>query len=166
MVQLLRLILAGSRGGGIADEGDKVLIFTQWDAHVRFLSGVLHQAGLPHLSLLGTDALPARVTTIQRFSSSVHGFPSSDADQVLLMSSQYFASGINLQAARHVILVHPYCTANARSAAEVQIADLVSYEQQAIGRVRRFPQTKPVTIYRLFAPGTAEDEMYSGRWET
>ena len=31
----------------------------------------------------------------------------------------------------------------------------------AVGRVRRFPQTKPCRLYRLYARGTVEDELYA-----
>ena len=65
--------------------------------------------------------------------------------------------------ARHVVIVHPYCTPSARSARQLSLGDLASYERQAVGRVRRFPQQRQVEVYRFFAPGTVEEEVYTGR---
>ena len=80
------------------------------------------------------------------------------------MSSQRHASGINLQVARHVVIVHPYCTPHARRPAQLSVDEMDAYERQAIGRVRRYPQTRRVVVYRFFAPGTVEEELYSGRF--
>ena len=90
-------------------------------------------------------------------------FPRADQPRVLLMSSQTHASGINLQAARHVVIVHPYCTPHARRPQQLSLGELASYERQAVGRVRRFPQQRQVEVYRFFAPGTVEEEIYTGR---
>ena len=80
-----------------------------------------------------------------------------------MTSSQRHAAGINLQCARHVVIVHPYCTPTARSARQLSLCELDSYERQAVGRVRRYPQTRQVEVYRLFAPGTVEEEVITGR---
>ena len=80
----------------------------------------------------------------------------------MLASSQHHSSGINLQAARHVILCHPYCTPSATYPEAVSFAELQAFEQQAIGRVRRYPQMKPVVLYRLFATDTVEEGLYRG----
>lgn len=69
----------------------------------------------------------------------------------------------SLLAARHVVIVHPYCTPTARSVRQVSMGELASYERQAVGRVRRFPQTRQVEVYRFFAPGTVEEEVITGR---
>ena len=61
------------------------------------------------------------------------------------------------------MIIHPYCTPTARTASQISLAELASYERQAIGRVRRFPQERQVEVYRFFAPGTVEEEIYSGR---
>ena len=79
------------------------------------------------------------------------------------MSSQRHASGINLQCARHVVIVHPFCTPTARSVRQLSLHELASYERQAIGRVRRYPQTRQVEVYRFVAPGTVEEEVLTGR---
>merc|ERR1711948_231528 len=80
--------------------------------------------------------------------------------RVLLLSSQRHSSGINLQVARHVVIVHPYCTPTASSLDAISRREMFAFETQAIGRVRRYPQKEPVHVYRLFAAGTVEEELY------
>ena len=81
---------------------------------------------------------------------------------MLLLSSDTFASGINLQCAQHVVLLHPYCPSDVLARGELatqSLEEAAAYEAQAIGRVRRFPQTRPVCVYRLYVQGTIEDEL-------
>ena len=34
------------------------------------------------------------------------------------------------------------------------------YERQAVGRMNRYPQRKQVNVYRFYARGTVEEELY------
>lgn len=147
LVALLRSLLASG-------PDERVLVFAQWAAHVDHLACVLATAGVPSLTL--GSSLPQSMAALQAF-----GRPNQP--RVLLMSSQRHASGINLHMARHVVIVHPYCTPTARSARQISLGELASYERQAVGRVRRFPQTRLVEVYRFVAPGTIEEEVYAGR---
>ena len=36
-------------------------------------------------------------------------------------------------------------------------------EAQAVGRIRRYPQTRTVRVYRVFAQGTIEESLYAAR---
>ena len=83
--------------------------------------------------------------------------------EVLLLSSQRHSSGINLQMARHVVIVHPYCTPTATSQESISQPQMQAFEAQAIGRVRRYPQKKTVHVHRLFAMGSVEEELYARR---
>lgn len=147
LVGLLRAIL---------DSGDdeRVLVFAQWAAHIQYLATTLHAAGVAYLTL--GNSLSESVRALQAF-----GQPTQP--RVLLMSSQRHASGINLQMARHVVILHPYCTPTARNARQLSTNEMASYERQAIGRVRRFPQQRQVEVYKFFAPGTIEEEVMTGR---
>lgn len=133
---------------------ERILVFTQWAAHVAHLQDVLSDYGLDVLALVGE--LRETMDALSRF-----GRPGEP--RVLLLSSQRHSSGINLQAARHVIIVHPYCTPTATSQESICRSQMLSFEAQAIGRVRRFPQQRSVHVYRLFAAGTVEEELYAGR---
>eukprot|EP00967_Tisochrysis_lutea_P137665 scaffold247498_cov31-Tisochrysis_lutea.AAC.2 len=131
---------------------ERVLVFTQWVAHVRHLADLFQAAAVPALAMAGSLA------------QSMHAlasFGKPGQPRVLILSSQYHASGINLQAARNVIILHPFCTPTATSPDSVLYSDLVSYESQAIGRVRRWPQAHVVRVYRLFAEHSVEHGMYS-----
>ena len=68
-----------------------------------------------------------------------------------------------MQCARHVVIFHPYCTPSARSVRQLSLEEMAAYERQAVGRVRRFPQSRQVEVYRFFAPGTVEEEICTGR---
>uniref|UniRef100_A0A7S4T7H0 RING-type domain-containing protein n=1 Tax=Alexandrium monilatum TaxID=311494 RepID=A0A7S4T7H0_9DINO len=146
LVMLLRDLLdSGSE--------ERVLVFTQWAAHVAYLRDLLGRHGIQVLALAGE--LAETMDALRRF-----GRP--EEPRVLLLSSQRHSSGINLQAARHVVIVHPYCTPTAASQESISRTQMLAYEAQAIGRVRRYPQRRPVIIYRLFAAGTVEEGLYAG----
>ena len=65
------------------------------------------------------------------------------------------ASGANLTNANHAIFLSPLLT----ESKETYIAN----ETQAIGRVRRYGQTKTVHIYRFFSMNTIDVEIYEQR---
>jgi SNF2 family DNA or RNA helicase len=96
--------------------------------------------------------------TVARFQSE-----QKDSPRVLFVSHQHHASGLNLHVASHVIVAHPYA-APVTSPTAPELAALsaaAAFERQAVGRVRRFPQTKPCRLYRLYARGTVEEELYA-----
>ena len=43
------------------------------------------------------------------------------------------------------------------------LAEAAAYDAQAIGRVRRFPQTREVVVYRLYVQGTIEEELLAAQ---
>jgi len=147
LLDLLRELLASG-------PEERVLVFTQWAVHVAHLRDVLEQHGVEALALVGE--LRETMAALSRF-----GRP--EEPRVLLLSSQRHSSGINLQAARHVIIVHPYCTPTLSSRECISRQQMLAFEEQAVGRVRRYPQNRPVHVYRLFAAGTVEEELYAVR---
>ena len=83
---------------------------------------------------------------------------------MLLLSSQNHASGINLQCARHVLILHPYGPEGGLQGAATpasHLAEARSYEEQAVGRVHRYPQQQTVYAHRLCVVGTLEERLYS-----
>lgn len=131
---------------------ERILVYTQWATHVVYLQDVLQQQGILSLALVGE--LRETMDVLSRF--GCHGEP-----RVLLLSSQRHSSGINLQMARHVVIVHPYCTPTATSQESISRLQMLAFEAQAIGRVRRYPQKKTVHVHRLFAVGSVEEELYA-----
>ena len=132
---------------------ERILIYTQWLAHVHHVGGVLALAGLPALSMSGDLGHCMRCLS---------AFGGAEQPRILLLSSQYHASGINLQVARNLIFVHPYCTPSATYPEAVSFDAVTSYEQQAIGRIRRYPQEQTVRVYRLYAGDSVEEMLYRG----
>lgn len=150
-MQRLVMLLKELLNSGVEE---RVLVFTQWAAHVAYVRDLLAQHGIQALALAGE--LAETMDALRRF-----GQP--EEPRVLLLSSQRHSSGINLQAARHVVIVHPYCTPTAASQESISRTQMLAYEAQAIGRVRRYPQHRPVNVYRLFAAGTVEEGLYVGQ---
>jgi hypothetical protein len=132
---------------------ERVLIYTQWLAHVEHLGTLLDAACMPALRMSGN--LGHCMRCLQAFGR--HGQP-----RVLILSSQHHSSGINLQAARNLVLVHPYCTPSATAPEFVSFKQLCAFEQQAIGRIRRYPQAKPVRVWRLVGRDSVEEGLYRG----
>ena len=141
-------------------EGDdeRVVIFGQWQGVLGAVEAALGWAGITMLTLVGVS-LEQRIDALRRF-----GQP-EEVCRVLLLSSGHHASGVNLQCARHCILVHPYCPDVGRESAlrERSLADARAYETQAIGRVRRYPQQRQVSVHRLFVRGTIEEELLASQ---
>jgi hypothetical protein len=144
---------------------DKIVVFAQWpDAVAACASAAAAAAAASKdafrpddvLTLLGDAS--TRALTVARFQSE-----QKDSPRVLFVSHQHHASGLNLHVASHVIVAHPYA-APVTSPTAPELAALsaaAAFERQAVGRVRRFPQTKPCRLYRLYARGTVEEELYA-----
>merc|ERR1712232_116973 len=107
------------------------------------VSRALHDRSVKHLSLEGS--IFDRSRTLEKFRSD----PSVS---LLLLSLEDSASGTNLTVASHVFLLHPMLARSRATAA--------SFEAQAVGRVRRLGQTKPVNVWRFITEGTVEEELY------
>ena len=147
---------------------DKIVVFAQWPDAVAACAAATTTAFAASseardvfrpgdvATLLGDAATRAVATA--RFQSA-----DADAPRVLFVYYQHHASGLNLHVASHVIVAHPYAApVTSPTAPELaSLAAAAAFERQAVGRVRRFPQTKPCRLYRLYARGTVEEELYA-----
>merc|ERR1711862_659447 len=75
----------------------------------------------------------------------------SDSPRLLLLSLDESASGTNLTAANHVIIVHRMDAATSEEA--------VAFEMQAVGRVRRPGQLRKIHVWRFVTVGTIEQRI-------
>eukprot|EP00398_MALV-I-01_sp_L67-1_P000403 gene403-709_t len=124
--------------------GEKIIIFIQWDKiRDSLISAIESVAGFQPLVLKGD--VHKRKRDISNFQ---HG--SRQEDQVLVLSMEESATGMNLVCANHCILVHPMCGDHKYA---------TDCEKQAIGRVRRQGQTKTCYLYRFFTEGTIEEDL-------
>lgn len=130
---------------------DKVLVFGQWQDLLRQMCLAL-PSSLQYCFLDGP--LGQRCDIIEEFRTN-------PKKRVMVLSSESQSSGANLEVANHVMIIHPYCPPGLSSVSVVPLAQAQAFEQQAIGRVLRFPQSKPVHVYRFYSVGTPEEELYT-----
>eukprot|EP00928_Gymnodinium_smaydae_P079803 TRINITY_DN6364_c0_g3_i1.p1 TRINITY_DN6364_c0_g3~~TRINITY_DN6364_c0_g3_i1.p1 ORF type:complete len:1313 (-),score=127.43 TRINITY_DN6364_c0_g3_i1:116-4054(-) len=130
----------------IERQGEKAIVFCQWEELKRKVAGTLGAFGIRHLQLAGSAH--QRGETLRRFQEERgDGCPT-----VLLLSLEHSASGTNLTVANHVIFVHPMCA----ESGEVAVAQ----EAQALARCRRWGQEKPeVHCWRFVTRGTVEESI-------
>lgn len=165
LTSLLRRVLA-------ADPEEKIVVFAQWPETVAAVAAAVAEAvadaddadrerdanglGLGALTLLGGAS--SRAEAVERFQSEAPGTP-----RVLCLSYAHHAAGLNLHRANHVVIAHPYAAAtlSPRAADWSPLADAAAYERQAVGRVLRYPQRRTCRVYRMYALGTVEEELYA-----
>ena len=117
--------------------GHKVLVFSQFVRHLRLIEGHLKESGVPYQYLDGSTPAKSRAGRIAAFQAG-----EGDA---FLISTRAGGVGLNLTAADYVIHMDPWWNP--------------AVEDQASDRAHRIGQTRPVTIYRLVAKGTIEEQI-------
>ncbi|CAN6460467.1 unnamed protein product [Victoria cruziana] len=147
MVLLLDLLSMSS------EAGDKTLVFSQslltLDLVELFLAksprrerqGKFWKQGKDWYRLDGSTEASERQRLVEKFNN-----PENDRVKCALISTRAGSLGINLHAANRVIVVDGSWNP--------------TYDLQAIYRVWRYGQKKPVYAYRLVAHGTMEDKIY------
>jgi superfamily II DNA or RNA helicase len=120
-------------------EGHRALVFSQFTSHLALVREALDQAGYTSLYLDGATPAGERRKRIAAFQAG-------GAD-VFLLSLKAGGTGINLTAADYVIHLDPWWNP--------------AVEDQATDRAHRIGQTRPVTVYRLIARGTIEEQILS-----
>ena len=120
-------------------EGEKCVIFSQYAGMLDIIKWRLSRENVSILKLTGSMSIDSRTSTLKRFKTD----PSITG---LLLSLRAGGEGLNLQVANHVFTVDPWWNP--------------AIEMQAIQRVHRIGQTKPVTAVRFVTSDTIEDRMY------
>lgn len=120
----------------LAEQGRKALVFSQFTGLLHRLAPELDERGL------GWELLDGRT---RNRAARVRAFQESDDVSVFLISLKAGGTGLDLTAADTVFLLDPWWNPAA--------------ERQAIDRVHRIGQTKPVLAYRLLARGTVEEQV-------
>jgi len=80
---------------------------------------------------------------------NIHSFTNESEVKVLLLSMRAGAAGLNLMAANYCFLMDP--------------ATNSAIEEQAIDRIHRIGQTRPVTVKRFIMEGTVEQRVLENR---
>src|SRR5690606_37299765 len=117
--------------------GQRALVFSQFTSHLSLLREALDARAIPYLYLDGQTPQKLR-------GERVKAFQSGEAP-LFLISLKAGGFGLNLTAASSVIHLDPWWNP--------------AVEDQASDRAHRLGQTQAVTIYRLVAKGTIEEQM-------
>ncbi|EEF34931.1 DNA repair helicase rad5,16, putative [Ricinus communis] len=122
----------------LRSSGSKSILFSQWTAFLDLLQIPLSRSGISYVRLDGTLNQQQRERVIKQFSED-------DSILVLLMSLKAGGVGINLTAASNAFVMDPWWNP--------------AVEEQAVMRIHRIGQTKPVMIKRFIVKGTVEERM-------
>ncbi|EKM50640.1 uncharacterized protein PHACADRAFT_213538 [Phanerochaete carnosa HHB-10118-sp] len=126
---------------------ERVLIFVQFPDLMKKVGEALESAHIKFLEIKGSAS--------QR-SKNLDKYQNDSSERVLLLNvMDESASGANLTGANHAIFLSPLL------APSQEIYD--ACETQAIGRVRRYGQTKHVTIWRFLSTNTIDTQIYHER---
>jgi superfamily II DNA or RNA helicase len=121
----------------IVDEGDSVLVFTQYVTMGRLLERHLHDRAIDTVFLHGSVPARQREEMVTRFQAG--GVP------VFLLSLKAGGTGLNLTRATHVIHYDRWWNP--------------AVEDQATDRAHRIGQDRAVQVHKLMAEGTLEDRI-------
>ncbi|CAG7850002.1 SubName: Full=Uncharacterized protein {ECO:0000313/EMBL:CCA72586.1} [Serendipita indica DSM 11827] len=130
---------------------ERVLLFVQFPDLTKKVAEALANGDLSYSEIKGTPMQQSRV--LQDFQD-----PKSKCRILLLNLGDESASGGNLTVANHAIFISPLLAKNQ--------FEYTQAETQAIGRIRRFGQTKIANIYRFVTRSTIDEEIYTTRGQT
>jgi superfamily II DNA or RNA helicase len=121
----------------LRDEGHRALIFSQFVKHLAVIQEALDKQGIQYQYLDGS-------TPVKERQRRVDAFQAGEGD-LFLISLKAGGTGLNLTGADYVIHLDPWWNP--------------AVEDQATDRAHRIGQDRPVTVYRLVAEGTIEEQI-------
>ncbi|KAF9549586.1 DNA helicase rad5 [Mortierella hygrophila] len=124
-----------------ADPDTKAVVFSQFTGMLDLAGSILDRDGFQFLRLDGTLSQASREQTLKAFKDPDH--PAT----VMLISLRAGGVGLNLTAASRVYMLDPWWN--------------YAIESQAIDRVHRIGQTKPVIVKRFIIQDSVEEKILS-----
>ena len=121
----------------LQEGGHRALVFSQFVRHLAIIREHLDGLGVPYLYLDGSTPARKRDKLVERFQAGEAA--------LFLISLKAGGSGLNLTAADYVVHLDPWWNP--------------AVEDQASDRAHRIGQRRPVTVYRLVAKGTIEEQI-------
>lgn len=121
----------------LLDNGHKALVFSQYVDHLSIVRTLLDARRIAYQYLDGSVPAKERERRVNAFQAG--------AGEVFLISLKAGGSGLNLTAADYVIHLDPWWNP--------------AVEDQASDRAYRIGQQRPVTIYRLVAENSIEEQI-------
>lgn len=125
-----------------ADASNKAVVFSQFLGTLDVASEELVGCGIKFARVDG------HMKQYQR-ADNISNFTTDPETKVLLLSMRAGAAGLNLMAANYCFLMDPATNA--------------AIEEQAIDRIHRIGQTRPVTVKRLILKDTVEQRIIESR---
>lgn len=117
---------------------DQMIIFSQWGHSLQLLGTYLKESGISFLEYNGSLDIGHRNLILKRFEETTKG-----KAKVLLITLASGGVGLNLTCANHVVILDSWWNP--------------AMEEQAINRIHRIGQTKPVSVHRLYMSDSIED---------
>ena len=121
----------------IVDEGESVLVFSQYVEMGKLLVAHLEHRQVPSLFLNGRTPVPKRQGMVDRFQAG--------EAPVFVLSLKAAGVGLNLTRATHVVHYDRWWNP--------------AVEDQATDRAHRIGQTRPVQVHRMITEGTVEERV-------
>ncbi|KAK3283696.1 DNA repair and recombination protein rad54b [Cymbomonas tetramitiformis] len=119
--------------------GDRVILVSGFTSMINLLQTFCQKEDISFSRLDGSTAPEQRVEIVKRFNQGLGG-------EVFLLSRLAGGAGLNLVGANRLVLFDSDWNP--------------AHDQQAMARVWRDGQTKPVVIYRMLSTGTIEEKMF------
>ncbi|KAK0850749.1 hypothetical protein LTR03_004490 [Friedmanniomyces endolithicus] len=130
----------------IRDKQEQAVLFVQYEEQMREVQRALE----------GQDLLSRVITDAGKAAAQINSFQQDRKYTVMVLNaSDETAAGLNLQNANHVIFVSPLLR-DSQYSYEATMA-------QAIGRVRRHGQKKPIFVHRIVALDTIDVDILEHR---
>ncbi|KAG0199736.1 DNA helicase rad5 [Mortierella sp. GBA30] len=119
----------------------KSVVFSQFTGMLDLAEAILERDGFEFLRLDGTHSQASRASTLEAFKAPDH------PARVMLISLRAGGVGLNLTAASHVYMLDPWWN--------------YAIEAQAIDRVHRIGQMRPVVVKRFIIQDSVEEKILS-----
>jgi SNF2 family DNA or RNA helicase len=121
------------------DTTERIVLVSGYSASLDTADMICKKIGLTTSRLDGTVAVDLRTSIVKNFNSGSGG-------RVMLLSVVAGGAGLNLVGANRLVLM--------------DVSWNPAHDRQAMARIWRDGQTKPVTIYRLITSGTVEQKVF------
>ena len=118
--------------------GHKILLFSQFTSMLQIIAKRLNDENISFYTLTGKTSIDERISLVNRFNK--------DDTQVFLMSLKVGGFGLNLTGADIVIHYDPWWN--------------MAVQNQATDRAHRIGQDKSVSVYKLIAKDSIEENIY------
>jgi len=119
---------------------EKAVIFSEWTSVLQLYERLLGRHGYSTVSIVGSMSSDQRVESMKAFQSD-----DEDSPDIILCSLMACGTGISLTRGNLAIMIEPWWNA--------------SIEEQAMDRIYRIGQTRPVRVVRLIMHDSIESRM-------